>query len=404
MDLTHLIELDRIAKENGHMYPHQRKLFEELVQNTGKHFLGIIGPRGVGKTILLKQLANYYPNSFYISMDTFEGNLFDTVKHLHDVMQVKNFFLDEVHTYKDFNKEIKKIYDVFENKQLRIVLTSSTALGMERSKFDLSRRLLLKKLYPFSFSEYLYFKHGIRAELLSWKDLLTQPLSAHQMRYSEYFYSYLKGGLMPFSLQEQEILPLLKNILETIIYKDIPGIETLTTEELKIIEQLVKFIALSSVDGINYSTLSNNLKITKYKAEQYLSLLERAFVVQRVFPKGSNVMREPKVLLALPYRLLYRAFEESIGALREEFFVFSCTLEGLPVHYLKSTRGTKTADYVVSDEESAVFEIGGKGKGRSQFKGLTVEKKIILADSIETNQADKKPLFSLGLLKTEKLY
>ena len=71
---------------------------------------------------------------------------------------------------------------------------------------------------------------------------------------------------------------------------------------------------------------------------------------------------------------------------------------------MKSTRGTKTADYVVSDEESAVFEIGGKGKGRSQFKGLTVEKKIILADSIETNQADKKPLFSLGLLKTEKLY
>ena len=86
---------------------------------------------------------------------------------------------------------------------------------------------------------------------------------------------------MPFALQEPDVLPLLKNILETVINKDIPKIEAITVDETEIIKKLVKFIALSDIDGINYTSISNNLKITKYKAEQYLSLLERAFIVYR---------------------------------------------------------------------------------------------------------------------------
>jgi predicted AAA+ superfamily ATPase len=37
-------------------------------------FFGIIGPRGVGKTITLRQLAVNIPKSFYISMKSFDAN------------------------------------------------------------------------------------------------------------------------------------------------------------------------------------------------------------------------------------------------------------------------------------------------------------------------------------------
>ena len=67
---------------------------------------------------------------------------------------------------------------------------------------------------------------------------------------------------------------------------------------------------MSGVDGINYSSLSNNLGITKYKAEQYLSLLENAFIVQRLFPAGTNVMKESKVLMTPPVRLLHKEIED----------------------------------------------------------------------------------------------
>ena len=52
---------------------------------------------------------------------------------------------------------------------------------------------------------------------------------------------------------------------------------------------------------------------------------------------------------------------------------------GKEVFYLKSTLGKKTPDFLIRDSEDIVFEIGGKGKGRSQFKGVSVKKKISFA-------------------------
>ena len=51
-------------------------------------------------------------------------------------------------------------------------------------------------------------------------------------------------------------------------------------------------------------------------------------------------------------------------------------MKGYRFHYLKSKRGAKTPDFLVEQEnESLVIEIGGKGKGREQFKGIKGEKK-----------------------------
>lgn len=398
MDINKLIELDSIAKESVKQYTKFRNLFHKLTNSTGKHFVGIVGPRGVGKTILLKQLANHYKDTFYISVDTIDDNLFEIIKKLNETLKIKNFFLDEVHTYKNFDKELKMLYDVFETKNIKIFLTSSTALGMYKSKYDLSRRILLKTLYPFSFMEYINFKYNKKFDYISSKDIYNKEIPIQYLQCSRYFYSYLKGELMPFALQEPDVLPLLKNILETVINKDIPKIESITLDETEIIKKLVKFIALSDIDGINYTSISNNLKITKYKAEQYLSLLERAFIVYRVFPKGTNVLKEPKILMALPYRLLYKDFTDCIGALREDFFISTFSALNKKVFYLKSTTGKKTADYILEDNEDIAIEIGGKSKGKNQFKGLSLDKKIILADSIEHNTKDKKPLFLIGFI------
>jgi predicted AAA+ superfamily ATPase len=205
---------------------------------------------------------------------------------------------------------------------------------------------------------------------------------------------------MPFALQEPQPLALLNNILKTIIHKDIPHIAKLVTDEMDKIERLIRFIGLSGIDGINYSSAAQNVHITKYKAEQYIALLERAFVLHRVLPTGTNVMKEPKVVMALPYRLLYKSFDEALGGLREDFFVGAFKALGKEVYYLKSTRGRKTPDYFVRDLEGIVFEVGGKGKGRSQFKGVDSKKKIIFADGYEITDI-KRPLFLAGMIERQ---
>jgi hypothetical protein len=37
-------------------------------------------------------------------------------------------------------------------------------------------------------------------------------------------------------------------------------------------------------------------------------------------PKGTNVLKEPKVLMFLPFRLLYSELQQCLGAIREDFF------------------------------------------------------------------------------------
>ncbi|HAZ10344.1 MAG TPA: hypothetical protein DCY56_04485 [Candidatus Omnitrophica bacterium] len=394
MNINQLLEFDRMAREDGQKYDKRRELYDDIARDVGAHFIGIVGPRGAGKTIILKQLALANERSFYVSLDAMEGDLFDLIKTLHETMQIRLFLLDEVHVYHRFEADLKKIYDLFD---IRVIFTSSTALGMYESGYDLSRRVLLKALYPFSLREYARFKYTQEFDALTLKDIVEKKIPPDVFRAGEHFSSYIQGGLMPFALQEPQPLMILENILKTIIYKDIPHIAKLLTDELDKIEQLIRFIGLSGVDGINYSSAARNVHITKYKAEQYIALLERAFVLHRVFPIGSNVMKEPKVVMALPYRLLYKPLNEAIGGLREDFFVGALRALGKEVFYLKSMRGQKTPDYFIRDSQDIVFEVGGKGKGRSQFKGMDVKIKIIFADGYDMTDI-RRPLFLAGLL------
>jgi len=109
-------------------------------------------------------------------------------------------------------------------------------------------------------------------------------------------------------------------------------------------------------------------------------------------------LREPKILMAPPGRLLYRDFEDAVGGLREDFFVEAVKQAGVRIQYLKSTRGAKTPDFLIEDaNEKLVVEIGGRGKGRQKFKGVQIDRKLVFAHS-PIPERGRLPLFLLGFL------
>jgi predicted AAA+ superfamily ATPase len=394
MDINSRLGLQELAMSDAVNYPHARTLLQELRQEGGKHFTGVVGPRGVGKTVLLKQMAANDPEAIYLSLDVLDRNedIFELIRRLNQDYGYNRFFLDEVHFHPKIDEVLKKVYDFL---KVNVTFTSSVALALNQSAHDLSRRMVMRSLNPFSYREYLFFKHDLKLEALTLEQVFNKEWTPAHLRAGHHFDAYLQGGLMPFALNEPVPLEILKNILRTIIRKDIPAVARLLVDELDVIDKLVEFVGRSGVDGINYTSLSKNLGITKYKAEQYLGLLEKAFVLQRIFPKGTNVLKEPKVLMALPYRLLYRDIEDCIGGLREDFFAEMMRHSSAPIHYLKTKRGAKTPDYLLSD--GTVIEVGGKGKGFTQFKDVVADRKYIFAHS---DQADgiKRPLFMLGYL------
>lgn len=396
MDIDKLLELNHLAQEDGKRYARKRHHYTTITQSLGKHFVGIIGPRGAGKTVLLKQIASETRNSFYLSVDTLEdNNLFDIAKTLFEKYKIKLLLLDEVHFQKNVELDLKKIFDFL---NIRIVFTSSVALAMLESAYDLSRRVQLITIFPFSFREYLLFKKDIDLPTLTIDDIIEKKWSSEHLQYGYSFEEYLKGALHPFALEEGNITALLKNILQKIIHKDIPKIAKLHTDELSVIEKMLAFVGRSPVDGINYTSISKNLGITKYKAEQYIQLLRRSFVLNPSFPFGTNVLKEPKVLMFLPYRLLYKDYAESIGAIREDFFAEAMTMAHIPFSYLKTKRGEKTPDFLIkAKNRKIVIEVGGKGKGKEQFKGIVAKNKIRLVHSDDV-EGNKRPLFLLGYL------
>lgn len=396
MKINYLLELDQLARQEGKKYTRKRLLYNEIVKSSGKHFTGIIGPRGAGKTVLLKQLLVEKESIFYISVDTVtSADIFQIAKHLQQTLQIETLLLDEIHFQKNYDGQLKKIYDSL---GLKVIFTSSVAIAIAQSAYDLSRRIKLVKLPLFSLREYIYFHNDVLLPTLTIDDIIEKKWTAAHLRHGYLFEEYLRGGLLPFSLDEPDPIPLLANILKKIVGRDIPSLMPLLVEELPVIEKMLKFIGKSTVDGINYSSISRNVGITKYKAESYLNILSQALVVHVVFPKGTGVMREPKVLLSPPYRLLYNDYEYVIGGLREDFFAEMLFNASIEFHYLKSTRGSKTPDFLVRDKQGdIVFEVGGKGKGRSQFKGIKVDRKMILSHGEEISDI-RRPLYLLGYL------
>jgi len=270
-------------------------------------------------------------------------------------------------------------------------------VAMCASAHDLSRRVRLLELPNFSFREYLHFRQDLCLPVCGLEDLAGGNWTAEHLRAGRFFEDYLVGGgLLPFALEEPDPFPFLENTIEKVIARDIPSVVKLTVDELDHIRRLLRFVGRAGIDGINYSSLSRNLGITKYKAEQYVDCLEKAFVLHRVLPEGTNVIREPKVLMAPPCRLLYRESDDAIGGLREDFFVEMLRQAGIEFGYLKSTRGAKTPDYLVrSGPDKLVVEIGGKGKGREQFKGVKVGRKLVFAHTDVPVQG-RLPLFLAG--------
>ena len=102
---------------------------------------GLVGPRGVGKTTLMLQYIKEYlyqdRRTFYFSADAVyfnQATLFEFIDHLYKIEGYKNFFIDEIHQYKNWNQELKNIYDSFPD--VKVVFSGSSMLEPVQNLFN----------------------------------------------------------------------------------------------------------------------------------------------------------------------------------------------------------------------------------------------------------------------------
>ncbi|MEI7501632.1 MAG: AAA family ATPase [Bacteroidota bacterium] len=399
--IEELINLDRLAKEEGSKYPIKRFLFPRLkyLLTETRQMAGISGLRGTGKTILLRQLAAELDHSFYLSADTLPPGtiLFDLVIRFGETFGTKYVMVDEIHALSDWQGQIKKIYDF---SAIRIIFTSSSSIELSEGKHDLSRRLTLQSLPLFSFREYLLFRKKVEIPVITLDEIMASHTLLYQkvFSYESDFLAYSTLGALPACL-ESPLSSVIVAIVDKVIQKDMLSAARLSQEDLLNIRIVMLFIARAGVEGCSYSSVSRNTGITKYKAQQYIGLMHAASMLRIVLPYGANVLPEPKILFAPALRAnLAQGIDDDRlkGAIREEFFIHHVTGANLTVNYLKSLRGQKLPDYILFHKGAKlIFEIGGTGKKSSQFKGMDMKEKHILTQPGSTNGI---PLILFGFL------
>lgn len=376
----------------------KRYLYQEIDWKSS--FILIKGQRGVGKTTLIlqyiKENIKEPEKSLYIALDDIyfsQNSLSDLVEEF--VINGGSYlFIDEIHRYPTWSKELKNIYDFYPD--LKLVITGSSALEIAKGEADLSRRVSVYHLHEMSFREYLLLMYNIDFPAIQLNDILEKhEILAikinEKIKVIPKFKEYLKQGSYPFVIQKDaRFYDKIAAVINMIIDSDIPAIEHITYETSIKLKRLLFLISTMVPFKPNVSELSVKVNTSRDMLLKYIHLLSLAGIINVLRQSGttSSVLRKPEKIYLNNTTLMHALHENpNIGTLRETFFL-NTVRQNLTVSY------PKTADFLVS--EKYLFEVGGKNKTQKQIAGL--KNAFIVQDDIEFGLGNKIPLWLFGFL------
>ncbi|TVQ45595.1 MAG: ATP-binding protein [Saprospirales bacterium] len=380
--------------------------FETLLQNTTTSFkrylydkvawnsrmIGIIGPRGVGKTTMILQYIKENLDSkkaLYVSADDLyfgENKLFELADDFY-----KNageyLFIDEIHKYSDWSRELKNIYDSFPT--LKIIFTGSSVLDILKGSADLSRRAIIYKLQGLSFREYLYLFHNYEIKTYSLEQIVRNEVKLTNINHPlPLFNDYLKRGYFPFGIENELDLRLGQIIIQT-LETDIPQYANLSVGTSRKLKRLLSIIAESVPFKPNFSKLAEIIGVSRNSLDDYFSYMEKAGLIGQLRNETTGIRglgKVDKVYLDNTNIIFNLVGDKSnIGNIRETFFFNQMRQKNEVLSAVK-------ADFRI---ENYTFEVGGKNKQQTQIK--KDGKSFLVKDDIEYGYRNVIPLWAFGL-------
>ncbi|GGE05007.1 ATP-binding protein [Psychroflexus salis] len=369
----------------------KRYLYNEI--NWNNRLLGLIGPRGIGKTTLLLQYIKNNLNlqeTLYVSAEDFyfaEKRFTDLASDF-EKAGGKYLFIDEIHKYPDWSKELKLIYDYHQN--LKIVFTGSSILDIKKGSSDLSRRAVIYTMQGLSFREYVELFHQIKLPVYNLGQILNHEVKVPEIKHPlPLFKKYLQTGYYPFAIEDEFEIKLQQVINQTLEI-DIPTYASMNVSTGRKLKQLLAIVAKSVPFKPNMSKIAELLNISRNNIADYLLYIEDAGMIAqlRSQTKGIRALGKVEKVYLENTNLLYNLADENQrkGNLRETFF-----FNQLKAKY--NVSASAIADFRIDKVD---FEVGGKNKSLKQIKNA--KNGFVVKDDIETGFLNTIPLWYFGLL------
>lgn len=382
------------------------ELFYRKLKNTPVEFLrykynqikwesrafGLVGPRGVGKSTMLLQYIKQNldtKDTLYVSAD----NLYFAEHKLVDLadrfvkMGGNHLFIDEIHKYEGWSRELKQIYDSYDD--LQLVISGSSILDIYKGMADLSRRMPIYEMQGLSFREYLRLFHGIDVPVYSMEDILTHKAVISGIEHPlPLFHDYLKRGYYPFGRDAEFEIELMQVINQTMEI-DIPMHIKANVSVGRKLKSLIMVVSKSVPFKPVMQKLADVTGISRNDIPDYLIYMERAGMISQLRNATGGLRGLGKVekLYLDNTNLIYALAPEhaDIGNVRETFFMNQTRV-------CNDVRSSDISDFEIDNK---VFEIGGRKKGQKQIENASDG--YIVKDDIESGYANVIPLWAFGL-------
>lgn len=362
--------------------------------NWDVRILGILGQKGVGKSTLILQHIKQQGNidkSLYIVADDIYFSAHTLLETARDFFARggKYLYIDEIHKYQNWSREIKNIYDSLP--LLHVVYSGSSMLDLKQGGADLSRRVIEYHLPVWSFREYLNLRCGWQLKTATLDDVLKGkvdfPYGAE--RPLMYFDEYMKKGCYPFSL-EPEFETRLRQVVNTTVELDIPKYAQMTIAATQKLKKFMYYISKSVPVKINYSDMARDLSLDREDLPKYLEYLEKAELVSvlRMKTNGDAILRKMDKLYLHNPNISYVLSGEKPNDGNSRETIFLCWTK-----HLYDTLESPISNFEIAGK---TFEVGGKKKGKKQIKDAT--EGYVVKDNIEYVFDNQVPLWMFGFL------
>ncbi|MEM8525178.1 MAG: ATP-binding protein [Bacteroidota bacterium] len=258
-----------------------RSLKERLIEDLkeGKKIILLYGSRQVGKTTLIKKVIQELDYKI-LSLDADATDQLDVLSSRnpekirlligdHDLL-----FIDEAQRIPDIGINLKIIHDQMPEK--RVIVSGSSSLDLANRVIEpLTGRTWTYTLYPISLQEWQIYKQLPKQF----------PKSALE--------TLLLYGSYPEQLtinDERRKIQYLHELRQAYLYKDVLALGNIRYPEK--LDQLLQLLSYQVGQLVSIQELANTLQINRETVNNYIDLLEKAFVIFKLPGFSRNLRKE----------------------------------------------------------------------------------------------------------------
>lgn len=334
-------------------------LFAKLVEADVRRAVVLMGPRRVGKSVLMQQQIQKLlrrgipPRSVaYISLDHPLYNnisIEDLTEHVRKASGLQNtypafLFLDEIQSLPEWERHLKAFVDM--HPKVKCVVSGSAAAALRRKSVESGAgRFTDFLLPPLTFHEFLELKN-INNNLVVEKDGKWSCNNIEEL--NQHFINYINIGGYPELTLSKEVQKDPKryfrsDIVEKVLLRDLPSLYGI--QNIPELNSLFTSLAWNTAQEVSLDALSRNSGVSKPTIRRYIQYLEAAFLIKTIHRIDYNAKRFRranffKVYLTSPsmHSALFspvEANDPNIGALVETAIFSQWFHANMNLHYAR---------------------------------------------------------------------